>query len=130
MPRTAVRAWREDYNTCRPQSAPGNIPPAQFAAQTGLDEKAASRADINPRTLPDTGGKSGSRSTPLLHDIGSRSRQSDRKDGSPPLLPNYCTSNPLAGADQDHPGDHAAPGCCECLCDDAAERDAADDGFV
>jgi putative transposase len=39
--RTAVRAWRDDYNTCRPHSALGNIPPAKFAAQVGLDEKAA-----------------------------------------------------------------------------------------
>jgi putative transposase len=39
--RTAIRAWREDYNTCRPHSALGNVPPAEFAAQIGLDEKAA-----------------------------------------------------------------------------------------
>jgi putative transposase len=39
--RTAVRAWREDYNTCRPHSALGNVPPVEFAAQIRLDEKAA-----------------------------------------------------------------------------------------
>jgi putative transposase len=39
--RTAVRAWQEDYNTCRPHSALGNVPPTEFAAQIGLDEKAA-----------------------------------------------------------------------------------------
>ncbi|MEO0361914.1 MAG: IS3 family transposase, partial [Pseudomonadota bacterium] len=39
--RTAVRAWREDYNTCRPHSALRNVPPAEFVAQIALDEKAA-----------------------------------------------------------------------------------------
>ena len=38
--RRAVRAWREEDNTCRPHSALGNVPPAEFAAQIGLDEKA------------------------------------------------------------------------------------------
>lgn len=37
----AVRAWQDDYNTCRPHSALGNVPPAEFAAQIRLDEKAA-----------------------------------------------------------------------------------------
>ena len=36
-----VAAWRLDYNTCRPHSALGNVPPAEFAAQIRLDEKAA-----------------------------------------------------------------------------------------
>ena len=36
-----VATWRLDYNTCRPHSALGNVPPAVFAAQIGLDEKVA-----------------------------------------------------------------------------------------
>ena len=37
----AVHAWRLDYNTCRPHSALGNVPPAEFAGQITLDEDAA-----------------------------------------------------------------------------------------
>lgn len=37
----AARAWQKDYNTCRLHSALGNVPPAEFAAQIGLDEAAA-----------------------------------------------------------------------------------------
>ena len=39
--REAAAAWRLDSNTCRPHSALGNVPPAKFAAQIGLDEEAA-----------------------------------------------------------------------------------------
>ena len=39
--RKTVAIWRLDYNTCRPHSALGNIPPAEFAAQISLDGKAA-----------------------------------------------------------------------------------------
>ena len=39
--RGAVRARRQDDDTCRPHSAPGNAPPAEFVAQIGLDEKVA-----------------------------------------------------------------------------------------
>lgn len=39
--RETIAAWRLDYNTCRPHSALGNVPPAEFAAQIELDEKVA-----------------------------------------------------------------------------------------
>lgn len=57
--RGAVRAWREDDNTCRPLPASGDVPPAELAAQIVFGETAAPRADINTRTLRTTGGRSG-----------------------------------------------------------------------
>lgn len=39
--RTAVRAWRDAHDTCRPHSAQGNPPPARFAPQIGPGERAA-----------------------------------------------------------------------------------------
>lgn len=39
--RVAINKWRHDYNNERPHSALGNIPPAEFAMNQALDEKAA-----------------------------------------------------------------------------------------
>jgi len=39
--RTEISAWKEDYNTHRPHSALGNIPPAEFAAKITLEKSAA-----------------------------------------------------------------------------------------
>ncbi|UWQ23097.1 transposase (plasmid) [Jannaschia sp. W003] len=41
LARGAIRAWREDHNTCRQHSASGNLPLAEFATQIRLDEKDA-----------------------------------------------------------------------------------------
>ena len=60
--RTAVRAWREDYNTCRPHSALGNVPPAEFAAQIRLDEKGRIARRYRPKDSPGNRRKAGLRS--------------------------------------------------------------------
>ena len=39
--RIEISKWRNDYNTERPHSALGNIPPAEFASKQALDVKAA-----------------------------------------------------------------------------------------
>lgn len=39
--RAALKSWKEDYNTTRPHSALGNIPPAEYALKTRLEIKAA-----------------------------------------------------------------------------------------
>lgn len=39
--RAALQTWKEDYNTQRPHSALGNIPPAEYALKTRLEIKAA-----------------------------------------------------------------------------------------
>lgn len=39
--RTAISSWKEDYNTHRPHSALGNIPPAEFAIKSALEKQAA-----------------------------------------------------------------------------------------
>lgn len=39
--RTAIANWKEDYNNHRPHSAPGNIPPAEFATKIRLEMQAA-----------------------------------------------------------------------------------------
>jgi len=38
---TEINKWKYDYNTERPHSVLGNIPPAEFATKRTLDEKAA-----------------------------------------------------------------------------------------
>ena len=39
--RQALRAWKEDYNTVRPHSALGNIPPALYAAISAPEKQRA-----------------------------------------------------------------------------------------
>jgi putative transposase len=39
--RQALRAWKEDYNTVRPHSALGNIPPAIYAAISAPEKQRA-----------------------------------------------------------------------------------------
>jgi putative transposase len=39
--RSAITAWKEDYNHNRPHSALGNIPPAEFAMKMALEKLAA-----------------------------------------------------------------------------------------
>ena len=39
--RTQIAGWKEDYNRHRPQSALGNIPPAEFAMKIRLEKRAA-----------------------------------------------------------------------------------------
>jgi putative transposase len=39
--RSAIANWKEDYNTHRPHSPLGNIPPAEFAMKTRLEKMAA-----------------------------------------------------------------------------------------
>ena len=39
----AIVNRKEDYNTHRPHSALGNIPPAEFAMKTGLEKQARVR---------------------------------------------------------------------------------------
>lgn len=39
--RQALRAWKDDYNTVRPQSAIGNIPPAIYAAISAPEKQRA-----------------------------------------------------------------------------------------
>jgi putative transposase len=39
--RLAIANWKEDYNTHRPHSALGNIPPAEFAMKIRLEKQAA-----------------------------------------------------------------------------------------
>ncbi|KQU54596.1 integrase [Bosea sp. Leaf344] len=39
--RSAVTSWKEDYNRNRPNSALGNITPAEFALKSTLEKQAA-----------------------------------------------------------------------------------------
>ncbi|WP_425475858.1 integrase core domain-containing protein, partial [Mesorhizobium yinganensis] len=39
--RTAITAWKEDYNHHRPHSALGNMPPVEFAIKSTLEKQAA-----------------------------------------------------------------------------------------
>ena len=39
--RSAITAWKEDYNHHRPHSALGNLPPAEFATKSTLEKQAA-----------------------------------------------------------------------------------------
>ncbi|EYD71426.1 hypothetical protein Lokhon_03075 [Limimaricola hongkongensis DSM 17492] len=39
--RRQVQAWQLDYNPHHPDSALGNIPPAEFAMKTALEQQAA-----------------------------------------------------------------------------------------
>jgi len=39
--RRQIQAWQLDYNLHRPHSALGNIPPAEFAMKTALEQQAA-----------------------------------------------------------------------------------------
>jgi putative transposase len=39
--RSVLAVWRQDYYQTRPHSAPGNIPPAAFAATIRLAQEAA-----------------------------------------------------------------------------------------
>jgi putative transposase len=39
--RTQIATWKEDYNRNRPNSALGNIPPAEFANKIRLEKQAA-----------------------------------------------------------------------------------------
>ena len=39
--RAAITDWKEGYNTHRPHSALGNVPPVEFAMKTGLEKQAA-----------------------------------------------------------------------------------------
>ena len=41
MARQEIRAWHHDYNHHRPHSGLGNIPPAEFIANKGLEMRAA-----------------------------------------------------------------------------------------
>ena len=39
--RTQIATWEEDYNSQRPHSALGNIPPVEFAMKIRLEKQAA-----------------------------------------------------------------------------------------
>lgn len=39
--RSAITAWKEDYNRQRPHSALGNMTPAEFALDSSLEKQAA-----------------------------------------------------------------------------------------
>ena len=39
--RRAIASWKEDYNSHRPHSAIGNMPPSEFAIKSTLEKQAA-----------------------------------------------------------------------------------------
>lgn len=39
--RTAITAWKEDYNRIRPHSSLGNITPSEFAMKMAMEKQAA-----------------------------------------------------------------------------------------
>jgi hypothetical protein len=60
--RTQIAIWKEDYKRNRPHSALGNVPPEKFAMKIRLQKTGSLGPEINPRTLPNPGGKTGLRS--------------------------------------------------------------------
>jgi hypothetical protein len=59
--REAMSLWREDYNTVRPHSRLGNLPPAVFAQFSAPGMQRAIRAQINPGLYPSLDERRGSR---------------------------------------------------------------------
>ena len=50
--RQALRAWKDDYNTVRPHSAIGNIPPAIYTAISAPDRQRAGALTLDDGSAP------------------------------------------------------------------------------